>query len=386
MKIALIRKNYSPYGGAENYMSLVSKGLQAQGHEVHIFSSDAWPEGRYITHKVQSIRKPSFLSHMLFANNLRKELKKDSFDCVLSFERVIFGDIHPVGKKAQTEFSNGVYRAGDGCHREWLKKRAMVEPVLKRLSFSLNPLHLVLLNLEKKCFLSSRVIIANSNMVKKDIMRHYRVPEEKITVIYNGIDLRRFQPVPREQKNVLKESFGVFGIRKKEKVILFAGADFKRKGLDTLLKAFSMMDTSDVKLLVAGRAIEPQYLSMVKSLGISRKTIFWGSEYKIERLYAIADVFVLPTIYDPFSNAALEAMASGLPVVTTSYNGASELIENGVHGYVIDNPLDAGAFAGRISDSLKQVEKMGGNARIRAEAHSIEQAINSIIGVISETG
>ena len=125
---------------------------------------------------------------------------------------------------------------------------------------------------------------------------------------------------------------------------------------------------------------------MVKSLGISRKTIFWGSEYKIERLYAIADVFVLPTIYDPFSNAALEAMASGLPVVTTSYNGASELIENGVHGYVIDNPLDAGAFAGRISDSLKQVEKMGGNARIRAEAHSIEQAINSIIGVISETG
>lgn len=385
LKIALIRKNYSPYGGAENYLNLVSNGLQAQGHEVHIFSADRWPERAYCIHRIRTIKKPSFLSNMLFALNLKNELKKNHFDCILSFERIFFQDIHPVRKKAQHELSNGVYRAGDGCHREWLNKRKTIEPFLKKLSFILNPHHLTLLYLEKQCFLGSKAIIANSKMVKKDIIKHYLIPEGKIHVIYNGIDLQRFHPMAKEQKTAIKNSFDIFGI-KENKVILFAGADFKRKGLATLLKAFSLLDIKNAKLIIAGRPAKTQYLSMTKKLGIDKNVIFWGTEQEIEKLYSIADVFVLPTIYDPFSNATLEAMASGLPVVTTSYNGASELVENGVQGFVIDNPLDTRAFAKKISTALLQTEDMGKKARIKAESYSIEKAVDKIIKVISEHG
>lgn len=301
---------------------------------------------------------------MLFTLNLKNELKKNHFDCTLSFERAFFQDI---------------YRAGDGCHREWLSKRETIEPFLKRLSFTLNPHHLTLLYLEKQCFLNSKTIIANSKMVKKDIMRHYPIPEEKIHVIYNGVDLQRFHPIGKEQKTAIKNSLGI----RKNKVILFVGADFKRKGLTTLLKAFPLLDIKNVRLIIAGKLVKRLNLSMTKKLGINKNVIFWGAEQEIEKLYSIADVFVLPTIYDPFSNATLEAMASGLPVITTSYNGVSELIENGVQGFVIDNPLNTLVFAEKISTALLHAEDMGEKARIKAERYSIEKAVVKIIKVIS---
>lgn len=125
---------------------------------------------------------------------------------------------------------------------------------------------------------------------------------------------------------------------------------------------------------------------MAKNLGIDNKVVFRGAEKNMKELYSISDVFVLPTIYDPFSNATLEAMASGLPVVTTSCNGASELIENGVQGFVIDNPFDAALLAEKISAALEQSGHMGKQARCKAEDYPIEKAIDEITDAISEHG
>jgi UDP-glucose:(heptosyl)LPS alpha-1,3-glucosyltransferase len=371
LRIALIRKNYSPYGGAENYLKLVAKGLKTKGHDVHIFSASNWPEESGYVHRVRTIKKPSFLSNMLFALNVRDALRMEYFDCVFSFERIPF---YPVGDSVP----NRVYRAGDGCHREWLDKRKVMEPFLKKLSFTVNPHHLVLLYLEKKCFSGSKFIIANSIMVKRDIAKHYLIPDEKIKVIYNGVDLQRFQPVKKEKKTALKNFFRI----QEDKVILFVGADLERKGLSTLLKAVSLLGMRERKVVVVGKKETAQYLLMAQKLGIDEDVIFWGTEQEIEKLYSIADVFVLPTIYDPFSNATLEAMASGLPVITTLYNGASELIENGVQGFVIDAPLDTSAFAEKISTALQQAEDMGKKARIKAEKYSIEKAVERNIEVI----
>jgi len=392
LKIALIRKNYGSYGGAENYLRLVSEGLRAQGHEVHIFSASHHYENSYRIHKVRTIKKPSFLSNIFFALNVKNALKKASFDGILSFERIFLKGIHTAGKKAlpatagypawYPKLPNGVYRAGDGCHREWLSKRKMVEPFFKKLSFILNPHHLTLLYLEKQCLLGSKTIIANSMMVKKDIMRYYSIPEEKIRVVYNGVNLQRFHPVGKEQKTAIKNSLGI----KEDRVILFVGADFKRKGLVTLFRAFSLLGAKGVKLIVAGSAGKKRYLSMAEKLGIDKNVVFWGTEKEVEKLYFIADIFVLPTLYDPFSNATLEAMASGLPVVTTAHNGASELVEDGIEGFVIDNSLNVDAFAEKISIALLQAEDMGRKARIKAEDYSIERAIGEIIRVISEDG
>ena len=375
MRIVLIRKNYTSYGGAESYLNLVSDGLRAQGHKVHIFSASDWQGSPFQIHKINAVKKPSFLSNIFFALNVKNELKKDSFDCILSFERIFF----PVRKKALSGLSNWVYRAGDGCHREWLNRRKIAEPFFKKLSFALNPHHLTLLYLEKRCFSDSKTIIANSMMVKKDIMQHYPEAKDKIHIIYNGVDLERFHPVGKEQKTIIRNSFDL----KKQKIILFVGADFKRKGLDTLFKAFSLLDIRDKKLIIAGRPAKKCHISMAKKLGIDKNVIFRGAEKEIEKLYSVADVFVLPTIYDPFSNATLEAMASGLPVITTAYNGASELIEDGIEGFVMNNPLDADAIAQKISTTLQQAEDMGKKARLRAEGYSVKKAVDEIIKVIS---
>ncbi len=367
MKIALIRKNYTPYGGAENYLNLLADNLAERGHDIHVFSAFNW-SGRNLTiHKIRTVRSPSLLSNIIFAANAGAEIRKGSFDCVLSLERTFLQDI---------------YRAGDGCHREWLNRRKTVDSFFRKISLTINPRHLLLLYLEKKCFSNSGRIIANSMMVKKDILRHYPMQNDKIEIIYNGVDLQKFRPAGPDTKAEIKNDLGITA----DKVILFVGSDFKRKGLPTLLKAFSLLERNDVQLLIAGKGAKARYLSMAEKLGIQKKVIFRGAEREIQRLYCIADLFVLPTIYDPFSNATIEAMASGLPAITTAYNGASELIENSLQGFVINDPSDSGAFAEKISSALLHAEDMGRRARLKAEEYPIDSAVDKIMRIISGSG
>ncbi|MBI4843552.1 MAG: glycosyltransferase family 4 protein [Nitrospirae bacterium] len=365
MKIALIRKNFTPYGGAENYMMQTASALAGRGHEVHILSAGDWPEEYFIFHKINTVSGPSFLSNTLFASNVKKALGKEAFDSVISFERAAGGDI---------------YRAGDGCHKEWLSRRGEYAPFHKRISFLINPHHRMLLYLEKKRFENSKLIIANSKMVKNDIIRNYSVDPEKIRVIYNGVDLRKFHPVDADKKAAVKYSIGL----QEKKVILFAGADLERKGLPALLRAFLRMERKGMMILVAGKKAGGKFASLIKRLGIKKSVLLWGTEKDMTKLYAASDILVLPTIYDPFSNASLEAMASGLPVVTTSANGVSELITNGVEGYVIKNPSDSDTLAKMMSAALSNSLEMGSNARKKAEGFPIEKAVDEIVRLISE--
>jgi UDP-glucose:(heptosyl)LPS alpha-1,3-glucosyltransferase len=366
VKIALIRKNYRAYGGAENYLKHVARALKAKGHEIHIFSADKWPDNTVYLHKLRSLNKPSFIANGVFALVSKAAITKEKFDCILSFERTLFQDI---------------YRAGDGCHREWLKKRKAIEPLIKRISFDINIHHQTLLYLEKICLLNSKAIIANSNMVKRDIMKHYSIPDEKIKVVYNGVDLKRFQPIETVKKKELKNFFGI----KEDKVIIFVGVDAKRKGLTTLFRAYSLLDDKDIKIIVVGKK-DSSLSSLAKTHGIDKQVIFWGTDEEIEKIYLLADVFVLPTMYDPFSNATLEAMASGLPVITTLNNGASELIVNGDQGFVIEDPLDSETLSHKISAALQRFEYMGKKARMRAEEFSLEQSVDSILNIVLEHG
>jgi len=363
MRIALVRKNYTPYGGAENYLRLVAGKLVEHGHEIDIFSATDRSDANLRIRRIKVCRKPSFLSNILFAARSKKTLQKASPDFILSFERTLYQNI---------------YRAGDGCHKEWLNKRGIIEPFIKRISFKMNPHHLILLYLEKRCFQNSRCIIANSQMVKNDIVRNYSISPDKITVIYNGVDTDRFKLAGDEKKKTLRDSYQIT----EDNIILFIGADFKRKGVSSLLKAFSLMDLKNTRLIIAGRPTKNVYVSMAKKLGIDKKVTFWGTEKEVENLYAISDVFVLPTIYDPFSNATLEAMASGLPVITTQHNGVSEIIEEGIQGFIVD-PLDVKLLEERITSALAHGGEMGKRARAKAEEFPIENAVKEIVNLIS---
>jgi UDP-glucose:(heptosyl)LPS alpha-1,3-glucosyltransferase len=369
MRLAFIKKMFSIHGGAERYLQTLIKHLKEAGHEIHVFSHQWFEEERITFHKVNIIPFTSFLSTLTFNINTNSKLKtlNSKLDCVVSFERTTCQDI---------------YRAGEGCHAEWLQIRSKIEPFYKNISFRINPLHIALLDLEKKLFKNTKLIIANSKMVKEQIIRHYAVHEDKIMIIYNGVDLARFSPENKEKWR--DDTRNNLSIPKGSKVLLFVGSGFERKGLKTLIHAMPLVK-GDVKTLIVGKGDTNKYRALAEKLRVSDKIIFLGTQKDIEKYYAASDLFVLPTLYDPFSNATLEAMASGIPVITTKNNGAAELIDDANDGFVVDNLFDAYELAEKVKISLKNLNAMGERAMKKAERFPIERAVREFISVIKES-
>jgi len=368
MRLAFIKKKYSVHGGAERYLQSLIKQLKQAAFEIHIFANEWEKEEGVVFHRVSILPLTSFLSTITFVTNVEKEMNKNTRpDCVISFERTTCQDI---------------YRAGEGCHAEWLKIRSYFEPWYKRLSFKINPRHLSLLALEKKLFETTPLIIANSNMVREQIMHHYAVDRNRITIIYNGVDLKRFTPENRLMwRKSLRKSLS---IPENSPVVIFVGSGFERKGLNTLIDSVPFIKKPELKVLVIGKGSIDKYSIQAKEQSISDKMLFLGPQREIEKYYAAADLFVLPTLYDPFSNATLEAMASGIPVITTKNNGVAELIMNGQEGYILDSLLNSEELAGKISLVFETGDKMGINARRKAEAFPIEKAAKEFAVAINQ--
>lgn len=347
MKLALIRKKYSPFGGAERYVDTLVEHLLGLGHEVHIFANQ-WESatrnpqlatGKLFFHKVPMIKGMSALKVLSFAINAKRLLQKEKFDLIHSFERTLYQD---------------VYRAGDGCHKEWLIQRAKYESTWKTFLVRTNPLHWSFLWIEKQIFnqKNTKIIIANSQRGKEEIIRHYGFPSDRICILYNGVDSTSFHPDNRQKfRKAVRDQIG---LAEDDKIMLFLGSGFERKGLRFAIEALCKMNDPKIKLIVVGRDNPRKFKKQVIRLGVIDKVIFYGSTEEPERLYAAADIFVLPTIYEPFSNACLEAMASGLPVVTSKINGVSELIEDGITGVCVEDPSDVEALKEAIQRLLRQ--------------------------------
>jgi UDP-glucose:(heptosyl)LPS alpha-1,3-glucosyltransferase len=373
VRLSFIKKRYSLHGGAERYLQTLIECLKKSGHEIHVFANEWTAAEGVVFHRVPIMALGSMLSTITFNVNAKKAIARGvAPDCVISFERTTCQD---------------VYRAGDGCHREWLSLRGSVEPWWKRASFRVNPLHLTLLSIEKKLFGRTELIIANSNMVKRQIMNHYGLPAERIRVIYNGVDLSRFSPDNRMRWR--EQTRNGLSIPKERKVLLFVGSGFERKGLSTLFTALSVLQktkkgsSADVRLLVVGKGNEAKFLALAAASGVGDRVIFTGPQTNVERYYAAADIFVLPTLYDPFSNSTLEALASGLPAITTAQNGASEIIDEGVDGFTVSDALDVDGLAGKIGRALSDYSVMGGSARRKAEMFPIEKAVEEFTDLIN---
>lgn len=382
MKIAFVRKVYTPYGGGERYLAQITERLRGQGHEVHIFAHRWDPdqkngrneEGRApLFHRVPMIQSPSFLEALTFAFFSRKLLLEETFDIIHSFERTFYQDI---------------YRAGDGCHREWLIQRRKLDPWTKRNTYWVNPLHQTLLFLERRLFRSPRLkkIIANSRRGKQEIIRHYAVPGEKIEVIYNGVDLEAFHPrnVALFRKSLRKE----LKIPLEAMVVLFLGSGFRRKGLDNLIASFPLIKkrVPHAVLIVAGKDGIQHYRELAKRLGVERNILFLGPTQRAKELYAASDLFALPTLYDPFSNACLEAMATGIPVLTTPQNGVAEIIEDGQNGFLVQAPGNPLELSEKVSSFYHSADKisLGEKARNASCRLDIDSTIHRMIRIFKE--
>ena len=385
MKIAIVRQRYVAHGGAERVVARFVEHLVKNGHQVTLFAhqwdpmaSGDWGDQPDRTmpgialHRVWMLSWGSLFRLVSFAFFAKRALCREPFDLIFSFERTWHQDI---------------YRAGDGCHREWLARRHL-SPFGKGRVF-INPFHWAMLMIERQIFTSprTRTLIANAQQVKDDIIRHYGTPAARIEVVYNGVDLVRFHPANRGRYRSIVRSR--FGIPETAFLILFVGSGFERKGLSVLIRAMGMvkrdLPEAASRLLIAGGGKRDRYIGEAKGAGVEEAIHWAGTVREIEQLYAAADLFVLPTRYDPFANVCLEAMATGLPVVTTRANGASELLAGPLAPFVLHDADDAPACAGLIVRAYRSDPAwLGEAARKIAEGFPAEQCFSKWVALCEQ--
>lgn len=364
MKIAIIRKKYTFHGGSESFSQNYIRKLAEEGHEIHIFAI-SWdasePLENIYFHKVPAITFNSFLRDFTFPLSTYRILRHANFNIVQSHDRTFYQDI---------------YRAGDGCHIEWLKQRWRRIGILGKLSIILNPYHWLILAIERMIFKGHRFkkVVAISELVKRNIIENYRVDKRDIEVIYNAVDLERFNPENR--KLYREEMRRHFSIKKEEFVVLFVGSGFERKGVEYLLRAVELIP-EPITVMIVGKGSEKRMRRFIKK----QRVIFCGPQKEIHKYYAVSDIFAFPTIYEPFGNVHLEALASGLPVITTKLSGASEIMRDGVQGFVINQPEDIETIAEKILFLMVRDEnqRMGSEARRLAENFSFKTYIDKMI-------
>ncbi|MBI5521922.1 MAG: glycosyltransferase family 4 protein [Desulfarculus sp.] len=329
MRLGLARLKYEPGGGAETTLGLLARGLMERGHQVHVIAS-AWRGQAPAGLTVHAVAAPGHGAARLraFAAAARSQAEALKLDTWLSLERVPGAPL---------------FRAGDGCHAAWLKRRAAYEGRLKRWSFAFNPLHRAFLDLERRTLMAPELIqvIANSHLVARELEEFHGLGPERVTVIHNAVDEIRLAPA--REVAVRQQRRRALGLGEEQPALLFLGSGFERKGLAFAIQALAHLP--EAILLVAGRDRITAYERLARRLGVPGRVRFLGQQTDAPGLLAAADALVLPTIYDPCANACLEALYLGLPVVTTLANGASELVQEGVSGCLLGEPSDAPALA-----------------------------------------
>jgi UDP-glucose:(heptosyl)LPS alpha-1,3-glucosyltransferase len=261
--------------------------------------------------------------------------------------------------------------------------------ILRPLSWPLDhlrPLNLAYLRLEKKLFTSPRLlsVISNSERGRDEIVRRFSVPPTRIAVVRNGVDLARF---PLERRDASSSALrALLGIGAEETIFLYVGSGFARKGVGALTRAAVRLARTGAKfrVVVVGKGDAGPYRRILREGGAEGRVHFTGPVAGAAEFLLGADAFVFPTIYEPFSNACLEAMAACLPVITTAVNGVSEVIRDGVSGLVVDDPMGDAGIADRMERllSVDTRRRMGEEARRAAAALTPERNAEETLSVL----
>jgi len=283
-------------GGLEKYTKRLADGFSQKGHDVTLLTSD---------------KKSRFSLYQLlqYDRYCKKYIESEKPDIIFGMERNFCLQTH--------------YRAGNGCHAAYLERRKMREGIVKRLSFALNPLHKLILAMEKKTFESPdlKKLFVNSALVEREILTHYPAVEpDKIVVVHNGVEWHELEK-PFEE--------GFTKPRLWAYQFLFVGNEYERKGLNELLEALGALTSEQWELTVIGKERNPKHFyQKVADLGLEKKVHFLGQVSDVRPYYSKADCLVIPSRYDPFANVTVEALAMGLLVISSTHNGGHEVLKS----------------------------------------------------------
>lgn len=349
LNLAIVRQRYTSFGGAERFVERALAALSADGLHVTVITRKWGGAGEKAAERDVHICNPFYIGRWWrdagFSAAVRRLLKRCEFDLVQSHERIPGCDI---------------FRAGDGVHATWLELRGRQQNRLQRFLTRWHPWHRYTCAAERRMFADSglRAVICNSHMVRADIERRFGVSAEKLHVIHNGVDLEYFNPGLKAQYRV--DMRNRLGIETDTPVVLYVGSGFARKGVPQLLQAMTELRHNTAVAVIVGKDKHIRRMqSLTDSLGLAERVHFVGPQQDVRPWYGMADVLALPTLYDPFPSVVLEALACGLPVMTSPSCGAAEIL--------------TGLPCGRVCDALaptKQAAALDALLDVPAEEHA----------------
>jgi UDP-glucose:(heptosyl)LPS alpha-1,3-glucosyltransferase len=381
MDIALCYESVLPArGGAETYIGDLARRLSRDGHAVHLYAARwdaaALPPATHF-HRIDVPNGPRFLRPWRFAAACEEALKHTRHDVSIGFDKTWGQDVL---------YPQGGLHAASAAHN-LLKYPGALSRALAAAGKWLDPAAWSFARLERKQYLGARrpLIVVNSLMVRGHFEEHYGIPPESVRVVRSAIDPARFAADDRLRRR--HDERGRWQVPPDETVALFVAMNYRLKGLAPLLNALALVPRDKpLTLAVAGHPDYRRYQRQVERLGVADRVRFLGYRADPRDCYFAADFLVHPTFYDPCSLVALEALACGLPVVTSRYNGASELLSPPADGIVIDDPHDAPALAAamtRFTDRPYRVEASSA-ARQTGAKWTFEQHFQALLDVFGD--
>ena len=330
MKIGLVILHADPNrGGAERYTIDLAAALRGAGHDVALLASTFAPEHRHPADiRLASTGATRTGRYLRFLGSLETQLSCGDYEIVHAMLPVRRCDIyHPHA---------GIAAEAVGGFNPRRRKFAAIE---RELLTSPNP----------------PLVLCLSEYVKRFVTRHYDLPPDKLATLFNAIDLPRFDPqAPSPDRQRLRAQFQ---IAPEHVAGLMIAQDFERKGLAEAIRAVATAQDPRLRLLVVGKQDPRAYRELAAEHDVAGQVIFAGSTSDPRAFYRAADFLVLPTRHDPCSLVVLEALAMGLPVISTVFNGACEIMQDGMHGFILSDPCDISALARGMRELFDPVRR-----------------------------
>jgi UDP-glucose:(heptosyl)LPS alpha-1,3-glucosyltransferase len=370
MRIALLTRRFDPQGGGtERDLIVTAECLAAAGHNITIFAHELrGSSGRFEVRQIGGVAPGRTAGLLSFAYGAPSAARREGADLVISFARTIGAD---------------VMRSGGSAHVSYLRAARQWRGSLQWRTMQLSPYHRAQMFIERRGFVSPhlKAAIAVSNLVRDDLIRAFSLPHEKVITLYNGVDLERFTP-PRDD-SARREMRSSLDITDGAPLIAFVGNGFGRKGLRFLIEAWPKVARGAHLLVIGADRESSRFQRETMRLGVGARIHFSGPMPDVTQVFHGVEAAALPSLFEPFGNVVMEAMACGLPVLSSAQSGASELLPVWMRRFVVQDPTDSDEIASRLNALLGTNGELRAAARAVAESYPWQRYADGLLAIVS---
>jgi UDP-glucose:(heptosyl)LPS alpha-1,3-glucosyltransferase len=369
MRIAILSRRFDPAGGGTERDLMVTAAILARaGHKITIYADEIRASASELEiRRVGGAPLPRSIALVRFAYGAPAAARRDGAELVLSFARTIGADI---------------LRSGGGAHVSYLRAARRWRGTAGALAMRMAPYHRAQMIVERLGFKAPalRRVIAVSNLVRDDLIATFGIPARRAVTLYNGVDLERFRPAASA---AIRSQIRLhYRIPASAPLIVFVGNGFARKGLGPLLKAIPGLPNDPYLMVVGNDRAIAACQRLVMRLGIRSRVVFAGAQPNAENFFQAADAFAFPSLFEPFGNVALEAMACGIPALTSAACGVAELMPPALQSTVVRHPTDPDEVRTRLGAMLEARAALGPIALAAARQFTWERHARELLAII----